>query len=65
MKEKEDCFLKVKSDYLRFLKKEEIFGKSKAAKIKALSSWLFIGLFSPLRALTERSEFKPSIKISP
>ena len=36
MKEKEDCFLKVKKDYLRFLKKEEIFGKSKAAKIKIL-----------------------------
>ena len=36
MKEKEDCFLKVKKDYLRFLKKEEIFGKSKAAKIESL-----------------------------
>ena len=35
MKE-EDCFLKVKKDYLIFLKKEEIFGKSKAAKIKSL-----------------------------
>ena len=35
MKE-EDCFLKVKKDYLFFLKKEEIFGKSKATKIKSL-----------------------------
>ena len=36
MKEKEDCFLTVKKDYLKFLKKEEIFGKSKAAKIESL-----------------------------
>ena len=36
MKEKEDCFLTVKKDYLRFLKKEEIFGKSEAAKIESL-----------------------------
>ena len=36
MKEKEDCFLKVKKDYLRFLKKQEIFGKSEAAKIESL-----------------------------
>ena len=33
---KEDCFLKVKNDYLRFLSKEKIFDKSKAAKIKSL-----------------------------
>ena len=36
MKEKEDCFLKVKKDYLRFLKKEKIFHKSKVAKIESL-----------------------------
>jgi len=36
MKETEDCFLKVKNDYLKFLSKEEIFGKSKAAKITSL-----------------------------
>jgi len=36
MKEKEDCFLKVKKDYLSFLKKEEIFGKSEAANIESL-----------------------------
>ncbi len=36
MKEKEDCFLKVKRDYLRFLNKEKIFGKSKVAKIESL-----------------------------
>ena len=36
MKEKGNCFLTVKKDYLRFLKKEEIFGKSKAAKIESL-----------------------------
>ena len=36
MKEKEDCFIKVKSDYLRYLNKEKIFGKSKVAKIESL-----------------------------
>ena len=36
MKEKEDCFLKVKKDYLRFLNKEKIFNKSKATKIESL-----------------------------
>ena len=36
MKEKEDCFLKVKKDYLRFLNKEKIFDKSKTAKIESL-----------------------------
>ncbi len=36
MKAKEDCFLKVKSDYLSFLKKEKIFGKSYSIKIKNL-----------------------------
>jgi len=28
MKETEDCFLKVKNDYLSFLRKEKIFDKS-------------------------------------
>ena len=36
MKEKEDCFIKVKRDYLRFLNKEKIFNKSKVAKIESL-----------------------------
>jgi len=36
MKETEDCFLKVKNDYLKFLSKEKIFDKSKASKIKNL-----------------------------
>ena len=36
MKETEDCFLKVKNDYLKFLNKEKIFNKSKAAKIRSL-----------------------------
>ena len=36
MKETEDCFLKVKNDYLRFLSREKIFGQSKASKIKNL-----------------------------
>ena len=36
MKKTEDCFLKVKNDYLRFLNKEKIFNKSKAAKILSL-----------------------------
>ena len=36
MKEIEDCFLKVKKDYLKFLKKEKIFNKSKKMKIVSL-----------------------------
>ena len=36
MKEREVCFLKVKNDYLSFLNKEEIYGKSKALKINNL-----------------------------
>ena len=33
MKETEDCFLKVKNDYLSFLRREKIFNKSTADKI--------------------------------
>jgi len=36
MKEAEDCFLKVKKDYLKFLKKEKIINKSKITKINNL-----------------------------
>ena len=36
MKEIEDCFLKVKNDYLNFLHKEKIFNKSKKYKIESL-----------------------------
>ena len=36
MKETEDCFLKVKNDYLRFLNKEKIYVKSKLAQIESL-----------------------------
>ena len=36
MKRMEDCFLKVKNDYLKFLNKEKIFGKSTAEKIMSL-----------------------------
>ena len=36
MKETEDCFLKVKNDYLKFLNKEKIFNKTKSEKIKNL-----------------------------
>ncbi len=36
MKEAEDCFLKVKNDYLNFLSKEKIFNQSRAAKIRSL-----------------------------
>ena len=36
MKEKEECFLKVKKDYLRFLNKEKIFKQSREATIKIL-----------------------------
>ena len=33
MKETEDCFLKVKNDYLSFLRREKIFDKSTESKI--------------------------------
>ena len=36
MKKTEDCFLKVKNDYLKFLNKEKIFNKSIADKITNL-----------------------------
>ena len=36
MKETEDCFLKVKNDYLSFLRKEKIFDKSTKSKILSL-----------------------------
>ena len=36
MKRTEDCFLKVKNDYLKFLNKERIFNKSKKDKIADL-----------------------------
>jgi D-glycerate 3-kinase len=36
MKKTEDCFLKLKDDYLKFLSKEKIFDKSRATKIKSL-----------------------------
>ena len=36
MKETEDCFLKVKKDYLRFLSKEKIFDQSTESKILSL-----------------------------
>jgi len=36
MKEREVCFLKVKNDYLNFLNKEEIYGKTRASKINNL-----------------------------
>ena len=36
MKRTEDCFLKVKNDYLSFLSKEKIFDRSKAVKLKSL-----------------------------
>ena len=36
MKETENCFLKVKNDYLKFLNKEKIFNKSTADKITSL-----------------------------
>ena len=36
MKEAEDCFLKVKKDYLKFLKREKIINKSKITNINNL-----------------------------
>ena len=38
MTKTEDCFLKVKNDYLKFLSKEKIFGKSIAQKIASLKN---------------------------
>ena len=38
MNKTESCFLKVKNDYLKFLKKEKIFNKSKSVKIKILKN---------------------------
>ena len=35
MREIEDCVLKVKEDYLKYLNKEKIFYKSQATKIKS------------------------------
>ena len=39
MNEIKDCFLKVKKDYLKFLKKEKIFEKSNKNKIKNLKNY--------------------------
>ena len=39
MKEVENCFLKVKKDYLKFLSKEKIFSQSTAEKIKSLKNY--------------------------
>ena len=36
MKETEVCFLKVKKDYLKFLKREKIFAKSNITKLDNL-----------------------------
>ena len=38
MKRIEDCFFKVKNDYLKFLNKEKIFGKTKVVNLKNLKS---------------------------
>ena len=39
MREIEDCFFKVKKDYLKFLRKEKIFSQSKENKIKNLKDY--------------------------
>ncbi len=39
MKETEDCFLKVKNEYLKFLNEEKIFGESREVKIKSLKNF--------------------------
>ena len=39
MKEVENCFLKVKKDYLKFLRKEKIFSQSTAKKIRSLKNY--------------------------
>jgi hypothetical protein len=37
-----ECFDNVKEDYLKFLNKEKIFGKSKAEKIISLKKIIFL-----------------------
>ena len=39
MKRIEDCFFKVKNDYLKFLNKEKIFGKTKVVNLKNLKNF--------------------------
>ena len=39
MQEANKCFNKVKKDYLKFLNKEKIFGKSKKEKIEILKNF--------------------------
>ena len=39
MTETEDCFLKVRKDYLKFLSKEKIYGESLRAKIIRLKKF--------------------------
>jgi len=39
MKKTEECFLKVKNDYLNFLNKEKIFDQSKEVKIESLKKF--------------------------
>ena len=53
MKKTEDCFLKVKNDYLKLLIKEKIFNKSKASKIKILKLTMVSTIL-----LTKRNERK-------
>jgi len=42
MKKTEDCFLKVKNDYLKFLNKEKILNKSTADKIENLKKLIYL-----------------------
>ena len=51
MKETEDCFLKVKNDYLRFLNKEKIFKQTREVKINILDSVDLSKIFSFLKKL--------------
>ena len=39
MQSTEECFKKVKKDYLKFLNKEKIFGTSKEDQIKSLKNF--------------------------
>ena len=55
MRELEDCFLKVKKDYLRLLVKEKIFNKSKEKKVVSLKKIIY-QYHSGLKKSTRRKE---------
>ena len=51
-----ECFLKVKKDYLNFLNKEKIFNKSKVTKLKNLKK-----IYIPISLWIEEKYKKPAL----